>query len=287
MLIVMNLSLDHVGLVSRAAGVLLRTYTRLGFALTAPQELERTDAMGRRSSLGQSSCHAVMQHGYIELSEVHSTDPAHHLASYLQRGPGLHILALGTNDIAGMHRRYVAARVPCSDVSWAARDIAYGEQHGAARFEWFMVTAAMAPDGLLCVVRNHTPELVYQQQVMHHPNGATGLRGLVVACADVAASARRYERLLGVAATSAGADRRLALAGGAIVLRPVALAHELHGTDASDGRDRYAALLVSVRDTGRAADWLGAQGVPMRARGDEVHVRSEDAAGAALVLVPD
>jgi Glyoxalase-like domain len=218
MLAIMNISLDHLGVVSAQRNSLRHIYLRLGFDVTEPEELLASDSQGRRSSLGQSSCHAVMHQGYIELSEVYSGDPAHHLAAYLQRGPGLLILALGTDDIGSAYRQCQSAGLACSEVRWATRPISYGERHGAARFEWFMVDAQHAPDGLVCVVRNHTPELVYQRQVMQHPNGAVALRGLVVACRDVDAAADRYARITGAAIERLGQRRCIRLDDAMILL---------------------------------------------------------------------
>jgi hypothetical protein len=278
MLAAMPLTLDHLGFVSAAGGSLRAAYRRLGFNVTQPQDLSAADAAGRRSPLGQRSCHAMMQQGYIELSEVCLDDPAHHLADYLRRGPGLHILALGSNDIDGAHQRCRSAGLSCSDVRWAARDITYGESRGVARFEWFMIAPQDAPEGLVCVVRNHTPQLVHQRQVMQHPNGAVALRGIVLACGDVDAAAARYARIAGVAVETAGAQQCLRLNGGVIVLRPAAAAQE--------SADRFAAAIVAVGNLPRAGAWLQAQGLPFEDRGAQLRLHAQDAGGAGLVLVP-
>ena len=281
----MQLFLDHAGVVGGPESSLSEQWRRLGFSVTNPHELLGSAEQGH-AALGQTSCHAVLGQGYIELSRVYSLDPAHHLSSYLRRGAGLHILALGTQDIDAARREFANAGVPCSAIAWASRNISYGERHGMARFQWFMVSPDAAPEGLLCVVRNHTAELVYQPQVMTHPNSAVALRGMVIACHDVSKAALRYQGLLGVAPQSLGEDQCLILQGGQILLREISVCAELHGTDAQAAQDRYAALLVAVRDMSQTRAWLQSQHVPFTTHGDALQLSAAHGGGAALVFVP-
>lgn len=162
----------------------------------------RDAATGATVALGQSSAHLVFTTGYVELSAVHSDSPAHHLAPWLVHGPGLHILAFGTQDARADHARCEASGIRPSPLRQASREIAYGERHGEARFEWFMLPPATTPEGLVCLVRQLTPELVFQPAVQRHPNGATALAGVYLVAERPAEAARRYAAITGASSTA-------------------------------------------------------------------------------------
>lgn len=173
--------LDHVGLVAPGLDALVACYRALGFAPTEPSQLLRVEsATGTRLPIGQSSAHVVFESGYVELTQIESASPDHHLAPWAGRHFGLHILALGVDDIRAAHERCRYAGVPVREPARASRAIEYGARHGEARFEWFMLEPNASPEGLLCLVRHETPGLVHQREVESHPNGALALEGVYV-----------------------------------------------------------------------------------------------------------
>jgi hypothetical protein len=203
--------LDHVGMVATDMAPMLDAFRRLGFAPTEPRPLlGRDPETGETVPLGQSSAHLVFRSGYVELSAVHSASPSHHLAPWLRAGPGLHILAFGTNDTGAAHARCADQGLAPLPLRQASREIAYGERHGEARFEWFMLPPAATPEALVCFVRQVTPELVFQPAVQRHGNGTSALAGVYLVCDEPDALAARY-------AAVTGASRRggeVGLAGG-------------------------------------------------------------------------
>ncbi|NJO12995.1 MAG: VOC family protein [Gammaproteobacteria bacterium] len=173
-----------------------------------------------RESLEQSSCHTVFARGYIELSAVLTAAPTHHLAAYLRRFAGLHILALGTDRLEEERARCLSAGLAPTAIQHASRDIRYGRRHGVAQFRWFMLSPAVAPEGLVCFVDNRTPELVFQDEVQSHPNGVLGLRGVIVLSDDAPGMAARYAQILGLEPGRRGEGARFALGASARVLSP-------------------------------------------------------------------
>lgn len=242
-------SLDHVGLVGRSLEPLLAAGRRLGFAPTPPKPLMGRDpATGEARPLGQSSAHLVFGSGYVELSAVHSASPDHHLAHWLSRHEGLLILALGVDDIEVAHARCRAAGLPVTPVAGASRAIEYGNRHGEARFQWFMLAPAASPEGLVCCVRNLTPELVFQPAVQAHPNGAAGLAGLYIASDHPAPALARLAAVTG----AAPAGDRLDLRGGWLrVMTPAALEARFPGAGLP-AAPCLAGFAVTVPDPGRA-----------------------------------
>jgi hypothetical protein len=285
-------SLDHVGFVGADLGRLVEAMQRLGFATTPPKALMRTDpANGAAVSLHQQSCHAVFAQGYLEFSAVLTDDPAHHLAAYRARGEGLHIVALGSADPDADWRRCTDAGLPCSLPAGASRRIDYGTRHGDARFRWFMLQPAASPEGLLCLVRNESPGLVFQPEVSRHPNGAEALCEVVVHASDPPAIAARLAITTGIdprpSGTGAGDALQFVLDGGAALtlLSPRAL-HERFGAEAAAHTppDRFAALQVRVRELRETAARLTQAGVAFARRGPELVVAPASACGAILAF---
>ncbi len=279
-------TLDHVGYVATALDALRGEMLRLGFAPTEPRELLALDAAtGASRSLGQRSCHAVFERGYIELTAVDAPSPSHHLATWLARGAGLHILALGSEQIGAEQARCAAAGLAVTPPAQATRRIEYGARHGDARFEWFMFAPPETPAGLLCYAHNLTPELVYQPTVQRHPNGALALTEVVVRCADLAAAAARWQRLLGSAPRHAAGSARFELGGGAVTLCDAAGCLERFGPLAPDPElgERFAATVVQVRDLAHCERLLRQAGVEPLRRPGQLVVPLQ-AAGRALLV---
>jgi Glyoxalase-like domain len=285
----MPLTLDHAGVVGRDMATLRSAWQRLGFAPTAPRELMAGQpGHSDYRSLGQSSCHIVLERGYIELSAVHGRDPAHHLAPWSARGDGLQIVAFGAEDIDAQQQACQFAALPVTATSLASRRIEYGERHGDARFRWFMVHAAATPEALVCYVRNETPELVYQAAVQRHPNGAQALIGLRAVVSDLKSARARWSKMLSRAPDSALPDGwRWQLEDGA--------SFDLLSLDGSKQRftldprqcsfaDRVVSVVVKVADLEAAARLLGANDVHHTRNDSGLIVDPAAACGAVLEL---
>jgi hypothetical protein len=280
-------TLDHVGYVAADLDALRAELLQLGFAPTEPRELLGIDAAtGASRPLGQRSCHVVLGRGYIELTSVDTPAPTHHLATWLARGAGLHILALGSDAIAEEQARCAAAGLAVTAPARASRRIDYGERHGDARFEWFMFAPRETPEGLLCYAHNQTPELVYQPSVQQHPNGAEALTEVVLLCEDLVAARFRWQRLLGVAPHLGLHELRFELGGGDVTLCDMAGCQARFGALAPDSasRDRFVASVVSVRDPDACEHVLRAAGVEPARRGAQRIVPLRKAGGALLVF---
>ena len=202
-------SLDHVGLVGPSIGALRSSWLERGFSVTEPEELMALDAAtGQRVSLGQRSCHIILERGYIELTAVDRVTPTHHLHPWI-RGPSsrgeisLSIIAIGADDIDGVHARLTEGRSAVGSIAQASRPIRYGARRGDALFRWFMLDAASTPEALVCFVRNERPELVFQPEVQQHPNGARALDSVIICADEPRATADRYAVYAGSASVAA------------------------------------------------------------------------------------
>lgn len=281
-------TLDHVGYVAHSLPALREQMLRLGFAPTEPRDLLAVDAAtGATRPLGQRSCHAVLQRGYIELTAVDMPAPTHHLATWLARGAGLHILALGSDVIEAEQARCAATGLAVTPPAHASRRIEYGERHGEARFEWFMFAPHETPEGLVCYAHNLTPELVFQPSVQRHPNGALALTEVVVRCADLPSTGARWQRLLGVAPREDAAGLRFELAAGdTVTLCDPQQLRARFGSQAVEAgsTDRLVASVVRVADIGRCEQWLQRAGFEPWRCAAELVVSLPAAGGALLVF---
>jgi len=192
------ITLDHIGIVGRSIHELRGAWQRAGFFVTEPEELMAIDARtGQRTSLGQHSCHIIFERGYIELTAVDPITPQHHLFPWIRGHDALGIIAFGAEDIEAVHQR-LAATEPVGALAQASRPIHYGARRGDAFFTWFALGASTTPEALLCFVRNERPELIYQDAVQHHGNGARALDSVIVCAVEPAREAARYATYSGV-----------------------------------------------------------------------------------------
>lgn len=185
--------LDHVGIIGSSIQSLRQEWQAKGFFVTDPEELMAVDSItGRRVSLGQHSCHIILEQGYIELTAVNTVTPSHHLFPWIRGRDALGIIAMGTDEIERVQSRLLDAKVPVGPLAHASRSIHYGTQRGDASFKWFALSAESTPEALLCFVRNERPNLIYQPEVQCHPNGARALESVIICSHEPEVLARQY-----------------------------------------------------------------------------------------------
>lgn len=193
------ISLDHIGIVGSSIDELRRFWLAAGFYVTEPEELMAFDpATGERKSLGQHSCHIIFEHGYIELTAVDLVTPKHHLFPWIRSDVSVGIIAIGADDLEGVHASLLQVQTPVGSIAKASRPIHYGTRRGDALFTWFALGAASTPEALVCFVRNERPELIYQPAVQQHPNGARALESVIICAHEPDIVAARYASYAGV-----------------------------------------------------------------------------------------
>ena len=284
----MSVSLDHVGYLGADLAELVRSARRLGLMATEPEALlARSHATGKGDSLQQQSCHVVMPASYLELTAVASEDPAHHLAAWRSRGTGAHILALGAVDLEGVWQQCALAGLRPTPIARASRPIRYGATHGDAEFDWFMLPATVFSAALLCVVRNRTPSLVYQVDVMEHPLRPIALEEVTIVVSNPARTLARQLSWLGEADLVQEDGCEIPLQVGRLSLLTAAAAGMRWGERFAGPRwagGGLAAVVLRVADLALAQKYLQSAGVAVTRVGDELRIRSHDANGAVLAL---
>lgn len=200
--------LDHVGLFVPDMAAAATALEALGFRLTPFTNQANPGPDGTPAPTGTANRCAMLESGYIEvLTPTGDTPLAAQMRAGLARYTGLHLIAFGSDDAAGARRHLDAsgfAPLPTVDLR---RPTAGGE----ARFSVARVPPGTMEEGRIQFVQHHTPDLVWRAADMDHPNGATGLTGILVAVVDPAPAAGRYARFTGLAPVEGGGRVTLAM----------------------------------------------------------------------------
>ena len=274
-------AIDHLGVVGRDIAALTSAYRRLGFSPTVPVPL-MAEKDGAAVRLGQDSAHLIFANSYVELSAVTSKSPDHHLAPWLARREGLHILAFGSADAEASRTELTDAGFDVPPVQNASRHVEYGPNHGDARFCWFKVPDTVGDEGFLCVVEQRTPDLVFQPPDRGHPNGAVGVLGVVVCVQDADATRDRYVQLPGASSVE---GHRIWFGRQFIDLyNNAALAHVYPGA-ADIAGPALAGFAIEVKDLAVTQTYLEEQGVTaFSSEAGGIHTSPGDGCGAMVAF---
>ena len=226
------ITLDHAGLAGPDIGALHAQYQALGFTLTPlARQSGRLRADGPVEPWGTANRCAMLRDGYIELlGIVDPALPANSIDRFIARYAGLHILALGIADEQAALARLRAGGLDIPGVLHLVRPVDSAEPDGLqARFA--RLPLPDAPEGRIQLIRHLTPEAIWQERFMAHPNRAVALEAMVLAVANPAETAARLSRLAGRPVTPDPAGGfALALSRGLVrVLDPDALGGVLPG----------------------------------------------------------
>ncbi len=168
--------LDHAGVAVRDLAAAGDAWAALGFQVTAAAPHLPGGITGNRC--------VMFRHGYVELLGMLGGHSAT-LERFLGRYEGVHVLSLATTDAAAAGQRL-------------NREVVRSEREtagGVARFAR-VVLSEMEPRVQL--IEQITPELVWQPDLLLHPNGASELLAVVMTSAEPAVAAAALSLAAGV-----------------------------------------------------------------------------------------
>lgn len=274
----MNRSIDHLVLCVRDLDEARRFYANLGFTVTP----KAVHPFGTGNHLMQ------LDGNFIELLTV--VDPARiaaapagefsfgdHNARILNRGEGMSMLALASDDARRDHREFATAGLdtyPVFDFSRQAT-LPDGRQATVA-FSLAYVTDARLPGLAFFACQQHAPEFFWKPEFQHHANGAVVVAEVVMV-ADTPASLRAFfEKLEGAAnvKTDHGTLAVETARGGISVLDRGAFARRFPAASvpAAGSPPRFAAYRVEVAALGRVAGLLEDNAMAFVKTGDRLYV---------------
>jgi hypothetical protein len=197
-----TLNLDHIAHFVPDHDAAAAALENLGFTVTpfSPQS-HRLTPDGPLVAAGSGNHCVMLRQGYIEfLAPTADTPIAAQLRAAISRYVGPHLIAFGTATPQADHERL--ARNGFAPLTPVALQRAIGTPNGdaTARFTVVRVPPGTMAEGRIQFCAHHTPELLWQQRWLDHPNGAIGLNGVMLCVADPAQAAARYVRFTGLTA---------------------------------------------------------------------------------------
>ena len=166
---VSSIALDHVGVVTRDLAALAAQYERLGFTLT-PLARQADGRIGNRCAMLRQGVRGAARGGRSECQAVPRWNVSWHAmpASTSWRSP---------SRIRRPSSRGCAA--PASSIRSSAQfDRAIDDaEPPALRARFALIQLPDQPEGRINLVRHLTPEVLWQERFLHHPNSAAALDG--------------------------------------------------------------------------------------------------------------
>ena len=276
------LGLDHVIILVRDLDDADARLERLGFRPT-PRGVHSPH-------MGTANATVMLQNGtYLEVLGVLEATPANaESRAVLAEREGPFGLALKTDDAHGAADAFEAAQIGAGGALAFVRPVAFPNGTRDACFTVARTRADATPGASLFVCQHHTPEIVWREDYLEQPNGATGLAEVIGIADDLMAIEDAYGAILGERVRS-GADRVTIAAGDARVtfLSPGAFVERFGaaGEPVSSPRPRLVGLRVQVRDLDKAKATLQRNGVPWTERAEHcVLVASDQGCGTLFEL---
>ncbi len=273
--------IDHIVIVVDDLERDAATYRKLGFTLSPK---------GVHSAAMGSANHTIMlQNDYFELLAVLTpTEGNARWRQALAEGGGVAGVALTTQDAGAAHAHWLAQGLAPKEPIHFSRPVtrADGVQL-EARFE-VVSLAEVADTGVrIFVCSQPTREAVWLPELTHHANTAEAITQLTFACADPAATAAAWQKIIPAVAAKSHPDGIILETGlHAIVLLNHAAANRDFGVALAPGQTRALGLGYRVASLEACAAVLQANGVPHRHEAGAITVAAEAACGVTLRFTP-
>ncbi|MFK4040814.1 VOC family protein [Nonomuraea wenchangensis] len=281
--------IDHTVLITTDLAATSARYQALGFTLSpvSPHQLAERPGGPLTPTCTANRC-AYFGQSFIELLGIVdpiAPDPwgVHQLRRTYR---GL-LMTLGSRDVRATAERLHAAGLASTGVRGLEREVATPEGPRTVRADSVRVDAAHTPEGALQATQHLTPQYVHQPRYLDHPNGATGLHGVLMVVPDdeVDEHEERYARIVDSDVWIDGPKRVLPLRHGRVEILPrSALDHFLPGHDLP-AVPLLAAHTVAVRDLTAARRLIEGNDIPTRITPDGFYVSAGDACGVPLAFV--
>lgn len=275
------LGLDHVIILVRDLDDSEARMTRLGFRPT-PRGYHSTH-------MGTANATVMLKNGtYFETLTVVQPTPTNadtRATLALREGPGG--LALKTDDAEGAAVEFTAASIAAGDAIDFARPVELPGGTREARFTVARVRGDASPGTSLFVCQQHTPDVVWREDFLEQPNGATGLAELIGVADDLAAIEQAYAVIF---------DDRVRRSDDAVTiaadlatisfLTPTALTRRFGplGQPVSAPTPRLAGLRFAVDDLDRTKNVLRNNDVSWTASGPSILIAPKEACGTLVVF---
>jgi hypothetical protein len=262
--------LDHVGHFVREASAAASALNRAGFVATPVSA--QADPLGQPTGTGNIT--AMFQRGYVEvLFKTADTALGREFEAALSQFAGVHLLAFSVTDAQRAHAQLAAAGFRMRPLAQFQRPVETERGAGVAAFTVARVERGEMAEGRVQILAHRTPDTVWQERWLSHPNSAVGLSDVAIAAADVEEAAGRFARFTGCRAAHTRFGQAIATDRGAVQLMSPEFFHELLPEVAIPRLPFMGAYGVVVRSVRRAEEALQQGGLAVRRVGAALAVR--------------
>ena len=197
--------LDHVGWFVPDMEAAARQFEDLGFVLTPFVAQHNADPKGGAPvPAGTGNRCAMLHRGYLEIlaaSDSADTPLARQLNAAVSRYTGLHLIAFTIDDADSAHARLEAGGFAPQPPVHLRRPLALPDGAEAeVAFTVLRVPPGAMEEGRIQMLRQETPDLVWQDHLLARDNGITTLGGVMLCVDDPVAASDRFSRFTGCAA---------------------------------------------------------------------------------------
>ena len=280
-------ALDHVGIAGNNLGAMAEQWEALGFCLTplARHSGKRTPD-GPVVPFGTGNRCIMLREGYLELIAI--VDPgafSNTLDRFLARYAGIHILALSIADEQANLARLRAAGIEIPGVAYLERPVDDADPAGP-RARFARLPFPDPPEGRIQLIRHLTPDAIWQERFMVHPNHAMALAEVVLAVERPAETAARFSLLAGrPVVPDPDCGFQLDLPRGRVRLLPPEAVAQVFPGIAIPCLPFIAGISVRTDDGAKAAErLLMERAIPHRRIAGELLVDPAATGGVALLL---
>lgn len=283
-----DIDLDHLGLATHDLERARDVYRRLGFTTTRKSTHRGpVPPHGETGPWGSGNYCIMLERGYFELIGVTDAGLPHPMvASRLDKYAGLHIVALGCRDGDAVAADLRARMTGIAEPYDLVRDVPYGPKDGEARegrFRIYQIDEEALPEGDCFLIEHRSREVLWQPDLMDHPNRVTGLAGVTICVGDLERSQARYAALCGEDGVRQGGEARYDLREGSIRLIDAATLAMRYPGVAPPCLPWVAAVSFSGADRGAITDLLADNGVSYNLHADGLPWIAPEQAEGAIV----
>jgi hypothetical protein len=283
--------LDHVGWFVPDMEEAGRQFEALGFVLTPFVAQRNADpAGGAPVPAGTGNRCAMLQRGYLEIltaTDAGETPLARQLLEAVDRYTGLHLIAFTVDDAEAAQARLEAGGFSPQPPVHLRRPLTLKDGGEAeVAFTVLRVPPGAMEEGRIQVLRQETPDLVWQDHLLARDNGVSALGGILLCVDDPRAVSDRFASFTGRAATGGDDYRVIDLDRGRL-----GFATEVTCRDLLPGLDIptlpfMAAVALQADNPERIKALCVKQGIGLLpdAGDGTVRIDPSSAAGAAMVL---
>jgi hypothetical protein len=226
----------------------------------------------------------MLRQGYVELlAVIDASLDSLGVPEAIARYAGAHILAFGIDDPDFTQTRLKVAGFDVTQ-TLLERVVDTPDGSGVARFIQVRTPESAMPEGRVFMLRHETPELIWQERYLSHPNTALALAEIVVAVDDLNEAQGRYDRYFGSPARRTRGQLSYELTDGIFTLMDAAALARFYPQVALPCLPYPAVFVVDVESIETAAQHLAANHVPYLRDSTRITVGAGFAGGAVIVF---